>query len=1164
MAEPVYHLFPDDSLTKDNLLQNKSFLNDAANFLIRRENYKAEDFKEDENIYDAYMEHFRAQNVNEITALKDLNYANRADDEEKKRFARLMDTYDRMDSDFGLKAMGDYLGGVFTAPSTYAGMFSFGAAKAGALAANQGVKLGIKQALKTSGLKSALGSFAVESVGAGATAYAQERTRVETGIKTEVDPFAVGLTTLLSGTVGGGLGAVTGTQRALSSNRAQFILKTNKSFKEEMIKTTYKKTTEKVFKDIKTQKTANEFEKILKLSLQETIPDALEEGAEVSKKLVINADQMEIKNIAAFASEIDEAIGDIPNVPKGAERFTSRLVRSLQGLDDTDRILKSDTLQNIQNKYNLEVADLAPLLAHQVSEAASLLGGVSALSRAKYKTLVDGLNTIDEGLRESGLGTATVAARKQLEEQYGKQFMSTFGRGVAHISKARVGLMTIQLATTVRNTTNGYMRNYIYAMDNLGTGVSNLTKAGGKYLLNFSKDATVKEEVDAAVALGVAQLRTSFDSLMLKDLHLGMTNANTQALFRLLADDVPTDIKVGSKVYTKDKKNIGKVLSIEADNATIKIIDNKKGTSVNKTYNLKNLSNVKSGTKRNKDVVATLLRGMGDISNTTGQETGLIAVARTFNTLNTMTDNLFKRAVFAREIDKSIRANPTKYKTKQVAEFDELGNLITKNLEKDITIKNLDDLLKKGRYDLLDPEDVSKAMAEAFEFTYQTGDFVARSGVANSLFKQIINFGSSSLGSTVIPFPRYLVNQFRFWYSHAPVLGTINLGGILNSAGRTAGEKGFVDLSPEAFGRQVGGLSLLGALYALRVNYGDENTGAYEYIDPTTGAAMDAKAMLGPFTPYALLADVFYREFPEIHGNMNVSDVKTYKTRDFTEAGLGGFGRAGTGLAIVDTFVDSFQESDSVKDYNIKKAVTKYLGNVANTFTVGAGVIKDVYQQVYPDFLELPDNSDVDFFKYFLKQATRSFPIAVDEDRPRLESPTRGTGRRAYNPIVKQFTGFTPKERRTVIEDELERLRFDYFETTPKAIKGDAPATNKMRGEMGRYMEDEVFAYIRSNDYQNASTDILKRLKLKTVVDFYRAKAREQATSLEFATDQDFIFRLRRRFQTFGTEKRKVINQLYKEVVKDSDVDFFNGGNEAMKMLPYLENLYNDSKPKLN
>ena len=59
------------------------------------------------------------------------------------------------------------------------------------------------------------------------------------------------------------------------------------------------------------------------------------------------------------------------------------------------------------------------------------------------------------------MGTATLAPRRVLEKQYGQEFMSAFGRGVAHISKARVGLMTIQIATTVRNTTNGYMRNYI-------------------------------------------------------------------------------------------------------------------------------------------------------------------------------------------------------------------------------------------------------------------------------------------------------------------------------------------------------------------------------------------------------------------------------------------------------------------------------------------------------------------------------------------------------------------------------------------------------------------------------------------------------------------------------------------------------------------------------
>ena len=46
---------------------------------------------------------------------------------------------------FGLKALQDYAGGVFTAPSTYIGLGSFGAGKAGALAAQQGIKYGIKE-----------------------------------------------------------------------------------------------------------------------------------------------------------------------------------------------------------------------------------------------------------------------------------------------------------------------------------------------------------------------------------------------------------------------------------------------------------------------------------------------------------------------------------------------------------------------------------------------------------------------------------------------------------------------------------------------------------------------------------------------------------------------------------------------------------------------------------------------------------------------------------------------------------------------------------------------------------------------------------------------------------------------------------------------------------
>ena len=60
-----------------------------------------------------------------------------------------MDTFDNMDSEFGWKAALDYAEGTFTSPSTYLGVFTGGAGKVGALAANQGLKLGIRQLVKS-------------------------------------------------------------------------------------------------------------------------------------------------------------------------------------------------------------------------------------------------------------------------------------------------------------------------------------------------------------------------------------------------------------------------------------------------------------------------------------------------------------------------------------------------------------------------------------------------------------------------------------------------------------------------------------------------------------------------------------------------------------------------------------------------------------------------------------------------------------------------------------------------------------------------------------------------------------------------------------------------------------------------------------------------------
>ena len=184
--QPTYHEYDDEYLTRDVLMNNESFLKDATYFLIDRANYDDTDLNTKEKIFDAYLEHFRRQNVNEVTAIKDMNYANRADELGKQRMSRLMDTFDRVDVDFNWTAAGDYAEGILTAPSTVAGLFSFGAGKAAAATAQQGIKFGIKQALK-GGARGAGGALAVDVPATVATVGSQEQTRVNLGMQEDID-----------------------------------------------------------------------------------------------------------------------------------------------------------------------------------------------------------------------------------------------------------------------------------------------------------------------------------------------------------------------------------------------------------------------------------------------------------------------------------------------------------------------------------------------------------------------------------------------------------------------------------------------------------------------------------------------------------------------------------------------------------------------------------------------------------------------------------------------------------------------------------------------------------------------------------------------------------------------------------------------------------------
>ena len=1127
-----YTTFEKDKLNKENLINDVDFIYDAKQFLYDREDYQSED---NEDIYDRYLEHFRYQNVNEISATRDMflaqEYEQKGDDEGLERMGRLMSTFENQDTEFTTETVTDYLGGVFSAPSTYAGAFSFGAGKAGALAAQQGIKFGIKQIIKNGakdaggklskkvlkkgteklgklgtakqaflggGYKTAIGGAVVDSLGGAGTAAAQEETRVVTDQKDEFSYGTVALSGAMSGLPGGVIGGAVGSRKAFTSNIAeQFTIKQINKRKGE-IDHVYKTISSKKFgagTDLKS-KVAKTLAGTLKKSLDETvgnfnmnvgkrlkIDNAPEEGT------LLSLDEKIIRNVASAAAEIIDVIparakvdvdgkaiinknGKIETLVKGSkedleERITSRLSRAISG-----NLIKTDQFLGVLKAHNLSPTEFGALYAAEISQAARTMQTQGVISKKYAKELFNDLTNLDKALIT--LGDSTEAAKKTLSAKTDRGLaLNKAGDFFRALNKTRIGMMTIQAATTVRNTTNGYMRNYVYALDNLGMGAANI--AYGTLRKN-SSDADIAKGAQLAVQEGVAQLKAGGQSLYMKDMVLGLQGIDTAILTRVFKDP-----KLGNSTIAKQ-----------------------------------------------------LFRELGDIGVAVGKDSGnMLNTARFMNKFNTLSDNVFKSAIFSREIDKLIRTDA-----------DNLFKVYKKDgsIDKKKSIFNLSDLISSGKFNgMINDKAMASAMEKALDFTYQTGRFKGKEGIFNDGANFFINASSTQLGSAFVPFPRYIVNQLRFVYEHAPIIGLMDAGGILNKTPMA-----------ERVGKNITGMTMLGAFFGMRDNMGDETTGAYQYKNPFGHGTFDARASLGPFMGYAFAADALYRigrpggpldkKFGiTFHDNAKVSG--TIKTREIVEALSGGLSRAGTGLQFVDEIVKIATESNDTGSGVLEESLAKFVGNYVSTFTVGAGMIKDAVAVVDPETRLLADNTDVEFIPYMLKQATRSFPMEAHADgegffsRPSQTTPYRTSGIRNTMPMFRQFTGLTPVEERLDIQKELDRFRLDYFEVAPVKIK-DNIGNREARQKVAQGMEYHMTNLINSPEYNGLESDYEKEKLLRLNLQSLRtASVKDVLVAKDYDTITDVIRKQKARFFRLRKMDREIIIAKFKRMYPDVEIE---------------------------
>ena len=944
-----------DSITRNELVLDPDFIADATYFLRDRNNDTS--LMSNEEVVDKFMEHMRYQNVNEITALRDLEYAQNTDRQGKQTFARLIDAYDRIDDleeaqDYG-RMMLDYAQGIATAPSTYLGIITGGTGKAAAVAGTQAAKIGVRKILSSAIRRapSALKAATVEGAIGTGQAVAQEQTRVETGLQDEIRGGQVALTGGLSALTGGTIGAITGRQQTKAATKADELYEQADMAASKRAKEASEESTRVLDEAAETEvdeirETLNALDP-LKVAVGRKIAQNLQPGTTMEAALGPDV----FKNIAAAAIKVKDKI----KLNKG-DRITEGITRLIRedGLDGLDEIRQT------MHEQNLTLDQFSLVYYAEMSSAGKQLATGAQVQRAlRGKTPVDKLIQDVDELHEAGISAMTGKEAKQLSEN------TTAIQYARDLDSLRLGLMTSQLATTMRNNLNGGFR------------------------------------------LGIDATTRFFDNMI--NFRNPLDGVFDMAKFALN----PYEARVIRQVYAD-------AFPEEA---------------------------------------AKLFREAADLSAQSAGETALAKIGRKVNVLNTASDNYFKQAALAASLRRRMS---------------DQGD-------------DLYEFIRNGKLGTVREDLLQDAVKDAYEFTYQSsfkGDDILSKGTRGFLnFHKEVPFFISSF----MPFPRFIANQLKFTYEHAPLIGMLPLDRL----GSKLPARSTKEYIQEKLPKQLTGATMMMAAYQWRASQGDD-VNWYEF-KTNDGKIVDGRPVYGPFAPFMLVADIIYRQ-----QNGATPDTLVPTLRDSMQAMLGSTFRTGMGLYALDQF---YQDAS---DARWAKAVGETLGNVVNTFTLPAAVVKDFYGATDERARMIPETRQGDYgvsmfdiiYNVAAARAGRSLPSFMREDTRPARSPFQTGPLRSVNPIEKQIFGFGKREAKNVLQEEMGYLGISPYDLYKR--QRNETLDMYMRQELSRTdgvlnLNDRMEKVIRSSKYRNASIE-RKRVILSSASRDIISQAKTRAT----------------------------------------------------------------------
>ena len=971
-----------------------------------------------EDAMDEFVEHFREFNVNELTAAGDYRYVSaaaadateRSDEDAARRlsdYRLLYQTFSEMPSysDGFWKATGDYAEGILKAPSTYVGLVLPGAGKAGGIAATQAAKQAVNrtlaQALKTPITTLASKAAAnpvktavlVEGTAGTLQNVAAQKAEMAADLREDYDASETLLAFGLSGAPVGALG-VLAKGRAVEAVEAG----TDDIVKEatEAVAKANAAAKEEAKKTLKKNRVLAD-----KISgaLRPLDPELVAKGKEdisriadekdLSPDFTIALDPDRTERIFAAATEV--LAKDKDGLLDG-ERVTEGVARVIRGMDEADTDSGLSFLKETLEKYNITYDDFANMFMADVSDAARTLQKAGASSRV-FKRLnavaADSIFALDDVAKES---VAKVA--KAIDE--------------ADPRKALEDLSPKELAARKK-------------------AAKEAAKLEGK---EAGAGAFIRALDTARLASMTSQTATTVRNTV-----SGYTRVGIDTVVKAVDRGIATSLGKGVKTPNED------IFALAYG-----LINKKESKAITEIFDMGFHNKATQLFRELQDIDPKGASGSAKIEK-------LRAYGKELNRLNTLSDNMFKRAAFVGALKRQLNERYTA--------LEKAGKLAGRTQED----FNLVNIIKEGKFntifgDKAGKKALDKAIEDALYFTYQKSP---SSPAARAIIQGI--HSAPFLTTSLVPFPRFIANAMRFTYEYSPLY-------LLQGGARSFAKD---SNNYEEVSKALVGTGLLAGAYAFRSS---ENAGEnwYEY-KMDNGQTFDMRPFF-PAAPYLFVADMMkrYRDEDPLFGD------RSFIT-DSIQALTGTQFRAGFGIYAIDSALKDLFRDDITAGDKAEKVMANFGANIVSTFTIPLTFGQDMYNTfLAPDdevIVRQTETSNV--FDLIVNKSLARIPAnyAIEKhldgflgySKPEIyEVPSKDEPMRRVTPITRQLGGILLKERRNFLENEMARLKITRRVLSGKT--GVPEADQLINTLIGEYATDYVVPVIKNSEkYKNLPSD---------------------------------------------------------------------------------------------